>query len=102
MLKPGRRSWGQSWVLIGHIMPEAMEGGPIAPVEDGNVIEIDEESRALNLFVEPAVLLGEERKVGDWREDGAVGKKGTSGSMQSWCGMQVTGVSLVQIEGSRR
>jgi dihydroxy-acid dehydratase len=52
--------------------------GPIALVEDGDAIEIDEESRPLNLLVEPAVL-GEEKKVGDWKGGGAAGKKGTSG-----------------------
>lgn len=52
-----RFSGGSHGVLIGYIMPEAMEGGPIALVEDGDVIDTDEESRALNLLVEPEVLL---------------------------------------------
>jgi dihydroxyacid dehydratase/phosphogluconate dehydratase len=57
LITDGRFSGGSHGFLIGHIMPEAMEGGPIALVEDGDVIEIDEESRALNLLVEPEVLL---------------------------------------------
>jgi Dehydratase family len=57
LITDGRFSGGSHGVLIGYIMPEVMEGGPIALVEDGDVIEIDEESRALNLLVEPEVLL---------------------------------------------
>jgi dihydroxy-acid dehydratase len=39
-----------------------MEGGPIALVEDGDVIEIDAETRELNLLVEAEVLLVRKEK----------------------------------------
>jgi dihydroxyacid dehydratase/phosphogluconate dehydratase len=53
------------------------QGDSFALVEDGDVIESNEESRALNLLVEPDVLLVRRGKVGGWREEGgAAGKKG--------------------------
>lgn len=57
LITDGRFSGGSHGFLIGHIVPEAMEGGPIGLVEDGDTIEIDAESRELNLLVEPEVLL---------------------------------------------
>ena len=57
LITDGRFSGGSHGFLIGHIVPEAMEGGPIALVEDGDVIEIDADSRELNLLVEPEVLV---------------------------------------------
>src|SRR5579871_1214775 len=81
-------------------MPEAMKGRPNTLVEDKEVIEIDEESRAMNQCL--SWMCGEEMKMGGWREDDrAAGKEGPLGIMPSWCGMQVTGVSLIQIEGRR-
>jgi dihydroxy-acid dehydratase len=62
LITDGRFSGGSHGFLIGHIVPEAMEGGPIALVEDGDVIEIDAESRELNLLVEADVLLARRRK----------------------------------------
>ena len=41
LITDGRFSGGSHGFLIGHIVPEAQEGGPIALVEDGDVIEID-------------------------------------------------------------
>lgn len=57
LITDGRFSGGSHGFLIGHIVPEAMDGGPIALVEDGDVIEIDAETRELNLLVDAEVLL---------------------------------------------
>ncbi|MFN3505035.1 MAG: dihydroxy-acid dehydratase [Caldimicrobium sp.] len=54
LLTDGRFSGGTQGACIGHISPEAAEGGPIALVEDGDLIEIDIPNRTLN------VLLSEE------------------------------------------
>jgi dihydroxy-acid dehydratase len=40
-------------VSIGHVSPEAAAHGPLAAVQDGDLIEIDLDNRALNLLVEP-------------------------------------------------
>jgi dihydroxy-acid dehydratase len=65
LITDGRFSGGSHGFLIGHIVPEAMEGGPIALVEDGDTIEIDAETRELNLLVQAEVLLV---RRGKWEE----------------------------------
>lgn len=51
LLTDGRFSGGSHGFLIGHITPEAQLGGPIALVENGDEIEIDAETKVLNLNV---------------------------------------------------
>lgn len=56
LLTDGRFSGGSHGFLIGHITPEAQLGGPIALVENGDEIEIDAETKVLNLNVSKEVL----------------------------------------------
>jgi len=51
LVTDGRFSGGTRGPCIGHVSPEAAEGGPIALVQDGDVIEIDIPARLLNLKV---------------------------------------------------
>jgi dihydroxy-acid dehydratase len=51
LLTDGRFSGGTRGAAIGHISPEAAEGGPIALVMEGDAIEIDIPGRRLNLLV---------------------------------------------------
>ena len=51
LITDGRFSGGSHGFLIGHITPEAQEGGPIALVERGDVISIDVAERAITLRV---------------------------------------------------
>jgi dihydroxy-acid dehydratase len=51
LITDGRFSGGTSGLSIGHISPEAAEGGPIGLVEEGDIIEIDIASRAINVRV---------------------------------------------------
>ncbi len=51
LITDGRFSGASRGISIGHISPEAAEGGPIALVENGDVIEIDLPSRTMNLKV---------------------------------------------------
>ncbi len=51
LLTDGRFSGGTSGLSIGHVSPEAAEGGAIALVEEGDTIEIDIPSRTINLRV---------------------------------------------------
>ncbi|ROT39887.1 dihydroxy-acid dehydratase [Sodiomyces alkalinus F11] len=51
LLTDGRFSGGSHGFLIGHIVPEAMEGGPIALVQDGDTIVIDAEKRVIDTNV---------------------------------------------------
>ncbi|MCB2061350.1 MAG: dihydroxy-acid dehydratase, partial [Novosphingobium sp.] len=52
---------------IGHVGPEAAEGGPIGLVEDGDIISIDAEKGTIELEVDDAVL-AERRKA--WKPRG--------------------------------
>jgi dihydroxy-acid dehydratase len=51
MITDGRYSGATRGLCIGHVCPEAMEGGPIAIVQDGDPIEIDIKNRKLNLLI---------------------------------------------------
>jgi dihydroxy-acid dehydratase len=56
LITDGRFSGGTSGLSIGHISPEAAEGGLIGLVEDGDRIAIDIPARAISLLVDEAVL----------------------------------------------
>ncbi|MDF2998273.1 MAG: ilvD1 [Xanthobacteraceae bacterium] len=56
LVTDGRFSGGSSGLSIGHVSPEAAEGGLIALVEDGDLIEIDIPNRSIRLAVAPEVL----------------------------------------------
>ena len=56
LLTDGRFSGGTTGLCIGHIAPEAADGGPIALVRDGDLIRVDITQRTLDLLVEPAEL----------------------------------------------
>jgi dihydroxy-acid dehydratase len=74
LITDGRFSGGSHGFLIGHIVPEAMEGGPIGLVKDGDKIVIDAEQRVLDLEV-PAEELEKRRK--EWKAPAAKATKGT-------------------------
>ncbi|MFM2433863.1 MAG: dihydroxy-acid dehydratase [Actinomycetota bacterium] len=63
LLTDGRFSGGTTGLCIGHIAPEATEGGPISLVRDGDLIRVDIAARSLELLVEPEEL---EARKADW------------------------------------
>ncbi|MBE9403121.1 dihydroxy-acid dehydratase [Brachybacterium sp. p3-SID1565] len=69
LITDGRFSGGTSGVSIGHISPEAAEGGIIGLVEDGDRIVIDVDKRSLSLEVDDAELERRRQKKGElpWR-----------------------------------
>jgi dihydroxy-acid dehydratase len=56
LITDGRFSGGSHGFVVGHITPEAFEGGPIALVENGDRIIIDAETRQITVDVSDAVL----------------------------------------------
>ena len=56
LLTDGRFSGGTTGLCVGHVAPEAVDGGPIALVKDGDRIKIDIIARTLDLLVDPAEL----------------------------------------------
>ena len=70
LLTDGRFSGGTSGLSIGHVSPEAAEGGAIGLVEEGDLIEIDIPGRRIHLAVADAELV-RRRAAMDARGDGA-------------------------------
>ena len=56
LLTDGRFSGGTTGLCIGHIAPEAADGGPIALVRDGDLIRVDIQARSLELLVDAQEL----------------------------------------------
>ncbi|AOS65329.1 dihydroxy-acid dehydratase [Actinoalloteichus hymeniacidonis] len=63
LITDGRFSGGSSGISVGHISPEAADGGDIGLVQDGDQILIDVRERRLELLVEPAVLAERRAKM---------------------------------------
>ncbi|KIM63327.1 hypothetical protein SCLCIDRAFT_8820 [Scleroderma citrinum Foug A] len=62
-LTDGRFSGGSHGFCIGHVVPEAQEGGPIALVEDGDTIFVDAVSNTIELHISPEEM---ERRRKAW------------------------------------
>lgn len=65
LLTDGRFSGASRGACVGHISPEAMEGGPIALVKDGDRILVDVPNRRLELLVDEAELA---RRKAAWKD----------------------------------
>ena len=61
LITDGRFSGATRGACIGHVSPEAMAGGPIAMIKDGDTINIDIPARKLELVIDNAEM--EERKA---------------------------------------
>ena len=64
LLTDGRFSGGSRGAAIGHISPEAAEGGPIAAVREGDRIEIDIPAKKLNLLISDEEL---KARLASWK-----------------------------------
>ena len=64
LVTDGRFSGGTHGFCVGHVAPEAVDGGPIAFVEDGDRIVIDVRDHSIHLQVDEAEL---ERRRGEWK-----------------------------------
>ncbi|MGX7092169.1 dihydroxy-acid dehydratase [Hutsoniella sourekii] len=76
LLTDGRFSGGSHGFVVGHIAPEAQDGGPIALVEDGDTIIIDQDTKELTLKVSDAELAKRREKlvIPPLESRGALGK----------------------------
>ncbi len=73
LLTDGRFSGGTRGACVGHISPEAAEGGPIALVEEGDVIEIDIPEKRISLRVDEKTL---SERAKNWKKPPPKVKKG--------------------------
>ena len=62
LITDGRFSGGTRGICIGHVCPEATDGGTIALIQDGDIIEIDINKRSLELKVSDEVLAERRKK----------------------------------------
>lgn len=77
LLTDGRFSGGSRGAAIGHILPEAYDGGPIAIVKDGDIIKIDIPNRRLD------IALSEEKiknRLSEWKRE----EKELKGYLAKW------------------
>jgi len=74
LLTDGRFSGGSHGFIVGHICPEAQEGGPIALVKDGDVVTIDAGSRSIDVDVADDEL---ESRKSRWAMPPYKAKRGT-------------------------
>ena len=73
LITDGRFSGGTHGFVVGHIAPEAQVGGPIALVENGDIITIDAEKNTIDFNVSDAVLA--QRRL-NWKQPDLKPKRG--------------------------
>ncbi len=64
LMTDGRFSGGSHGFIVGHVTPEAQEGGPIALVRDGETVTIDAEKNRIDVDVSEAELA---RRRAEWK-----------------------------------
>ena len=74
LITDGRFSGGSNGFIIGHVVPEAQEGGPIALVRDGDVINIDAHARRLDVEISDAQLT---KRARQWKQPPYKATRGT-------------------------
>ncbi len=65
LITDGRFSGATRGIMLGHVAPEAMDGGVIAIVKDGDIIEIDGNNRKVSLLVDENEI---ERRLKAWKK----------------------------------
>ncbi len=73
LITDGRFSGGSHGFVVGHVTPEAAEGGPIAIVQDGDKISIDAEANTVNLELSEAEI---EKRLAQWQKPAPRYKRG--------------------------
>jgi dihydroxy-acid dehydratase len=65
LITDGRFSGGTHGFVVGHITPEAFDGGVLAVVEDGDEVTIDANTNSLTLGVDDATI---EKRLANWKQ----------------------------------
>jgi dihydroxy-acid dehydratase len=73
LLTDGRFSGGTTGLCVGHVAPEAVDGGPVALVRDGDRIRLDVAAKSLDLLVDDTVLAARQRTWSPPAPDGRGG-----------------------------
>jgi dihydroxy-acid dehydratase len=88
LVTDGRFSGGTTGLCIGHVAPEAVDGGPIAFVRDGDRVRVDVAGRSLDLLVDAAELSA--RREG-WKPPPAKHQRGVLAKYARLVGSAATG-----------
>jgi len=73
LITDGRFSGGTHGFVVGHITPEAFQGGTLAIIRDGDPITIDSKSREINLDIHQEEI---EQRLKQWKQPRAKAKRG--------------------------
>ncbi|GAA4973414.1 dihydroxy-acid dehydratase [Pseudonocardia tropica] len=76
LVTDGRFSGATTGLCVGHVSPEAADGGPIALVHDGDTVTLDMKARTIDIGVEPAEL---ERRRAEWTCPEPTNRRGVLG-----------------------
>jgi dihydroxy-acid dehydratase len=111
LITDGRFSGGTSGLSIGHVSPEAAEGGAIALIRKGDIIEIDIPRRAVNVALDDAEL-GRRRRAMEARGDeawkpAAPRTRKVSGALRAYAALTTSAArgavrDVTQVERSQR
>ncbi len=74
LITDGRFSGGSHGFIIGHVVPEAQEGGPIGLIRDGDVISIDASQQQLNVDISDSEM---DKRRSEWSMPPYQAKRGT-------------------------
>ncbi len=74
LITDGRFSGGTHGFVVGHVTPEAQSGGPIALIQDGDLISIDAEKNTLSVALSSAEL---EKRRDKWKAPELKVRKGS-------------------------
>ncbi len=74
LITDGRFSGGSHGFIVGHVTPEAQEGGPIALVKDGDRMVLDAENNRIDVDLSPEVLA---RRKAEWKAPPLLATRGT-------------------------
>ncbi|MEQ3550009.1 dihydroxy-acid dehydratase [Pseudonocardia nematodicida] len=76
LVTDGRFSGATTGLCVGHVAPEAADGGPIALVRDGDTVTLDMKARTIDIGIEPAEL---ERRRAEWVRPEPTNRRGVLG-----------------------
>ena len=74
LITDGRFSGGSRGFVIGHITPEAFDGGTIALIQDGDTITIDAEAKSIDVQIDDAEL---DKRRSAWKQPAPYATRGT-------------------------
>ena len=80
LITDGRFSGGSHGFVVGHVSPEAMVGGPLALVENGDQIKIDAENNCIDLLVDNSMI---KKRRQSWKRPLSSVKKGVLAKYRS-------------------